>query len=354
VSSALVPPLLERLLGGEDLDGETVEATFGAILDGEVTPAQIAALAIAMRAKGETAQEIAAAARALRSRARRVEARPGRALLDTCGTGGDGAATINVSTIAAIVAAACGAAVAKHGNRAVSSRAGSADLLEALGIPIDDGADDFDARLRGSLDEIGIAFLFAPRHHGALRHAAAVRRELGVRTIFNLLGPIANPAGATHQLVGVFDDRRRATVASVLGLLGGRRAWVVHGRPCAGAPRGLDEVSPASETLVTELDEQGTIRERVIHPRDAGFEPIELAAIAGGDAAENAKIAMAVLAGERGAPRDVVVLNVACALCVAGIAGDLREGRARAEAAIDRGDARRLLERWRARMRGEG
>ncbi len=361
-ANTLVAPLLERLLAREDLDGPSVERLFGAIFDGELTPSQIAAIVIALRAKGETDGEIAAAARALRARAALV--RPslaaGAPLLDTCGTGGDGASTINVSTIAAIVAAACGVTVAKHGNRAVSSRAGSADVLEALGIPLapDDAttgvvtAGEFDERLRRSMAEVGIAFLFAPRHHGALRHAAATRRELGVRTIFNLLGPIANPAGATHQLIGVFDDRRRATLASVLRLLGTTRAWVVHGSACSGAPRGLDEVSPCGDTFVTELAD-GELRERVVHPRDAGLEPIALEALAGGSAEDNANVARAMLDGERSGARDAVVLNVACALHVAGVAGDLPEGRARAEAAIDRGDAKRTLDRWRALMRGE-
>lgn len=354
-SDLSLPQVLERLLAREDLEPELVERTFGRIFDGELTPAQIAAFAVALRAKGETDAEIAAAARALRSRARMIRPRitEGAPLLDTCGTGGDGAHTINVSTLSAIVVAACGVTVAKHGNRAISSRAGSADVLEALGLRIDaqaeGDADQFDARLGTAMEEVGIAFLFAPRHHGALRHAAVARRELGVRTVFNLLGPIANPAGATHQLIGVFDDRRRGTLASVLGLLGGRRAWIVHGLPCEGAPRGLDEVSPSGVTRITELGEDGTLTEREMHPSDAGLEPIPLSAIAGGSAEDNARIAHAVLAGERSGARTAVVLNAACALVVAG-AGDLREARERAEAAIDRGDAREMLARWRRFM----
>ncbi len=344
--------MLERLLAGQDLEASVVERIFGAILDGELTGAQIAGLAVALRAKGETADEIAAAARALRSRASMVRPRldPGAPLLDTCGTGGDGASTINVSTVAAIVSAACGVAVAKHGNRAVSSRAGSAYMVEALGLPID-GPDDHDARLQSAMERVGIAFLFAPRHHGALRHAASVRRELGVRTIFNLLGPLANPAGATHQLLGVFDDKRRVTLASVLKLLGTKGAWIVHGSPCEGAPRGLDEVSPAGPTFVTELREDGSLHELVIEPGDAGLQPIELSSLAGGDGRANARVAEAILAGERGGPRDAVVLNVACALRVVGSVSDLWEGRARAEEAIDRGDAKRILDAWRAHMR---
>jgi anthranilate phosphoribosyltransferase len=308
-----------------------------------------------LRAKGETEAEIAAAARALRARARMVTPRiaEGAPLLDTCGTGGDGAHTINVSTLSAIVVAAAGVTVAKHGNRAVSSRAGSADVVEALGIPIESKAEDFDARLCAAMEEIGIAFLFAPRHHGALRHAATTRRELGVRTIFNLLGPIANPAGATHQLIGVFDDRRRKTLASVLGLLGSTRAWIVHGSACEGAPRGLDEVSPSGVTRITELADDGELRELEVHPSDAGLDPVPLAAIAGGSAEHNARIAEAILAGEPSGARTAVVLNAACALVVAGIARDLKEGRERAEAALDRGTARETLVRWRRFMAEE-
>jgi len=238
----VIADVLERLLAREDLDSATVERVFGAILDGALLPAQIAAFAVALRAKGETPEEIAAAARTLRARATKVTPRcdAHEPILDTCGTGGDGSHTFNVSTVSAIVVAACGVTVAKHGNRAVSSRAGSADLVEALGIPLEGASPDFDRRQLDALDEARIAFFFAPRHHGALRHAAATRRELGVRTVFNLLGPVANPAGATHQLLGVFEDGRRATIAGVLKLLGSKRAWVVHAEPCEGAPRGLD------------------------------------------------------------------------------------------------------------------
>ena len=348
------PEILEQVLAREDLAPAVVEQIFGAIFDGELTPAQIAAFAVALRSKGETPIEIAAAARALRARATRIEPRVDGAVIDTCGTGGDGAATFNVSTVCAIVVAACGVAVAKHGNRAVSSRSGSADLIEALGIPIDHpDRTAFDARLRSSIEGVGIGFLFAPRHHAALRHAAPVRRELGVRTMFNLLGPLANPGGATHQLLGLFDDRRRATFAEVLRLLGTKRAWIVHGHASEGAPRGLDEVSTANETNVTVLSADGSIAETVIHPRDAGMEEAPLSSLAGGDAHDNARIAAAILDGERAGPRAAVVLNVACALVVAERARDLREGRERAEEALDRGDAKRTLERWRAHMRGE-
>lgn len=345
---AVFAPILEQLLARRDLAPEAVEQVFGALFDGQLTPAQMSALSVALRAKGETPEEIAGAARALRARAVLIEPRVDGPIMDTCGTGGDGAATFNVSTATAIVVASCGVAVAKHGNRAISSRAGSADVLEALGIPID-GVPE--ATLRACIEEVGIAFLYAPRHHQALRHAAAVRRELGVRTIFNLLGPLANPGGATHQLLGLFDDSRRQTFAEVLRLLGTKRAWVVHGEPCEGAPRGLDEVSPTTHTRVTELAADGTIRERTIHPRDAGLEPIALSELAGGDAAANAKMLLELLGGARSGVRSAVVLNVACALLVAERASDLRTGREMAEAALDRGDALGTLDRWRERMR---
>jgi len=349
------PSILERLLSGSSLEAETVEHVFGAIFDGDLTSAQIAAFAIALRNKGETPEEIAAAARALRARASmiRPDLAKGVPLLDTCGTGGDGASTFNVSTVAAIVVASCGVVVGKHGNRAVSSKSGSADLVEALGIPLDSPAPDFDARVKRSIEEVGIGFLFAPRHHGALRHAAATRRELGVRTIFNLLGPIANPAGATHQLLGIYDGSRREMVAEVLRLLGTKRAWVVHAVPSDESPRGLDEVSPSGMTKVSELRPDGTIRELSVVPEDAGLVRVPLSALRGGDAKDNVAIAHAVLAGEKSPARTAVVLNAACALVVAEKTTDLKEGRARAEAAIDSGNAARTLKRWKSMMLDE-
>lgn len=351
MSHALFSPILEQLLAHEDLSPTTTEGAFGAILDGAWSEAQVAAFVVALRAKGETAAEIAAAARALRARALSVHPRlpPGAPLLDTCGTGGDGASTLNVSTITALVVAAAGVTVAKHGNRAVSSRAGSADLLEALGVRVEAPSPDHERRLTAALEQVGIAFLFAPRHHAALRHAAKVRRDLGVRTIFNLLGPLANPAHATHQLLGVFDDRRRPVLAAVLAELGTTRAWVVHGAPVEGAPRGLDEVSPCGPTLVTEV-EGGRLTERVIVPSDAGLPTVPSSALAGGDAAENARAAEALLAGERHPARPAVLLNAACGLVVAGVESDLRAARERAEAALDSGRARETLARLRHAM----
>lgn len=330
----MITDAIARVVRGEALDGAAMEAAMESILAGEASAAQIAALAVALRMRGETAEELSAAARVMRRRASPLAVSAER-LIDTCGTGGDGAGTFNISTVAAIVVAACGLRVAKHGNRAVSSACGSADVLEVLGVRLDAGAE----ALRRSLDEVGIAFLFAPAFHGALKHAAPVRRELGLRTFFNLLGPLTNPAGATHQLLGVYDAARVTQIAEVLGQLGARGAWVVHGEG------GLDEVSPSGPTRVAVL-RGGAVTERVIEPRDFGIEPVSREALRGGDAARNAQIARAVLAGERGAPRAAVVINAAAALCAAGEADDLREAAARAARAIDSRDAERLLARW--------
>jgi anthranilate phosphoribosyltransferase len=256
-------------------------------------------------------------------------------VLDTCGTGGDSSGSFNVSTVVAIVVAACGVRVAKHGNRAVSSSCGSADVLEALGVRLDQDA----TQIRRSVRDVGIGFLFAPHHHAALRHAAAVRRELGARTIFNLLGPLSNPAGATHQLVGVYDATLVPVLAEVLGRLGLKRAWVVHGEG------GLDEVSPAGETRVAEWDGHA-VRERTVTPADFGLAPAALAELAGGDAPTNATMVRSVLRGDAGAPRTAVLMGAGAALAMAWGTDDLRGTTARAAAAIDDGSAARLLERW--------
>ncbi|MCZ7684363.1 MAG: anthranilate phosphoribosyltransferase [Sandaracinaceae bacterium] len=330
----MIADAITRAVSGEPLEGALMEGAMEAILAGSASPAQIAALAVALRMKGETAEELGAAARVLRRRAVPLALERER-LLDTCGTGGDGAGTFNISTVCAIVVAACGVPVAKHGNRAVSSRSGSADVLEALGVPLDPDP----AAAARTLDRLGIAFLFAPAFHGALKHAAPVRRELGLRTFFNLLGPLANPAGATHQLLGVYDPARVRQIAEVLGALGVRGAWVVHGHG------GLDEVSPSGPTRVAVLS-GGLVAERTVEPADFGLDAVPLASIAGGDARENARIARAVLSGERGPARAAVVINAAAALCAAGETDDLHEARARAERAIDAGAALALLDRW--------
>jgi len=323
---------------GEALDADAMEAAMEHILSGDASPVRIAALAVALRMRGETTEELAAAARVLRRRAVPLLLPEGERFLDTCGTGGDGAGTFNISTTSAFVVAACGVKVAKHGNRAVSSQSGSADVLEALGIALTPEP----AEVAATLDDVGMAFLFAPAFHGAMRHAAPVRRELGLRTFFNLLGPLANPAGASHQILGVYDPARLTSVAEVLGELGVQGAWVVHGEG------GLDEVSPCGPTAVAVLAD-GEVTERTIEPADFGVEPVPIESLAGGDAARNAAIARAILDGEPGGPRAAVVVNAAAALCAAGEADDPRAAAERAAAAIDSGAARSVLERWVAR-----
>ncbi len=249
------------------------------ILEGEASTAQIAAFVIGLRMKGESAIEIAAAARSLRNHCETIRPQVDGPLLDTCGTGGDGLQTFNISTAAAIVAAACGVAVAKHGNRAVSSKAGSADVLEALGVRIDLGPE----RVLRCIEEVGIGFMFAPSHHAAMRHAAPVRRELGVRTLFNLLGPLSNPASASHQLVGVYDPGRIEQLAQALGALGLTAAWVVHGKG------GLDEISPAGPSAVAQLAD-GEVSRFEVCPRDFGLPEVPVESLGGGDATCNAEI----------------------------------------------------------------
>ena len=331
----MIKSLIGRVVEGKDLDATAMEQAVDAIFRGEVSPVQIAGLLIALRMKGETAEELAAAASAMRKHAVPVVTRAVEPILDTCGTGGDGSDSFNISTIAAIVVAACGVTVAKHGNRAATSKAGSADVLEALGIDLNLSPD----RVGRCIDELGIGFMFARSHHPAMKHAAPVRAELGARTLFNWLGPLTNPAGATHQLLGVGDPSRLEIMAEVLGLLGSKGAWVVHGHG------GLDEVSLSGPTRVAAL------RGREVHcfqiePSDFGVEPADLGALRGGDAAHNAEIARAVLSGERGPRRDAVVANAGAALCAAGVASSPREGSARAAGAIDSGAASAKLAAW--------
>lgn len=312
-----------------------VRAAFAAILAGAWTPVQIGAFATALRMRGETAEAIGAAAEALREVMSAVDHGLDE-VIDTCGTGGDGAHTINVSTAAAIVVASCGVHVAKHGNRSVSSRCGSADVVEALGIPIDIEPSKQAAILRN----VGIAFLMAPAHHPALRHAAQARRELGVRTIFNALGPLVNPARVSYQLVGVYDDALRPVMAEALGRLGVKRAWVVRSED------GLDEVSPAAPTRMSVL-ENGRVTERTIAPSDLGVSPIGLDALRGGDAQENASVLVRILDGEDHPARTAVIVNAGAALCVAR-GGDLAACAREAADAITSGRAKAILEAWRA------
>ncbi|MBX3211830.1 MAG: anthranilate phosphoribosyltransferase [Labilithrix sp.] len=326
------------------LGAEEVRAAFEAILAGGWTPVQIGAFATSLRLRGETAEAIVAAAEALRAVMTAVD-HGLEQVIDTCGTGGDGAHTLNVSTGAAIVVAACGVHVAKHGNRSVSSRCGSADVIEALGIPTDLAP----ARQAAVLREARIAFLMAPAHHPALRHAATARRELGVRTIFNALGPLVNPARTTHQLVGVYDDALRPVAAAALGRLGVRRAWVVRSED------GLDEVSPAAPTRVSVLD-GGDVEERVVRPEDFGVTPLSLAALAGGDARANAGAIREILEGRPHPATEAIVLNAAAALVVAR-AVPPRVAADEARDAVRSGRARQTLEAWAdaaRRSRGAG
>ena len=331
--SATLKPALARLAAGATLSEAEAEAAFDTIMAGEATPAQIGGLLMAMRVRGETVPELTGAVRAMRARMSAVEAPPGA--IDVCGTGGDNAGTLNVSTAVTFVVAAAGVPVAKHGNRALSSRTGGADVLGALGVNVDVALD----RLPEILRDVGCAFLFAPRHHPSMRHAAGPRVELGTRTIFNLLGPLANPARVRRQLTGVFSPDWARPMAETLGRLGTEAAWIVHGD-------GLDELSLAGENQVVAL-EQGAIRTFTLRAEDAGLRPAPRDAIRGGEAAENAAALRALLEGAPGAYRDTVLLNAAAALIVAGRAADLRAGMAEATRAIDSGAALGALERLR-------
>ncbi len=323
----MIVEALADLLEGRSLDRSRSRAVMDEIMRGEATPAQIGGFLVALRVKGETVDEIAGCAEAMREHV--LPVRPSRTdLVDTAGTGGDGGRTFNISTAAALVAAAAGAAVAKHGNRAVSSASGSADVLEALGFALEQPPE----RIAQSIDELGFGFMFAPTHHPAMRHAAAVRRELGTRTVFNVLGPLTNPAGARAQVIGVYAPGLVRTIAEVLAQLGARRAFVVHG---AG---GIDELSPIGPNLVCEVVD-GTVRERTIDPLDLGIDRCAPAALLGGTPAENAQAIRAVFAGDHGGKRSAIVLNAAGAIAAAGHAEDLREGLELAREAIDSGAA---------------
>ena len=323
---------IARVAAGERLSVEDARAAFDVMMSGDATPAQVGAFLMGLRVRGETVDEITGGAIAMREKALKVAA-PADAV-DTCGTGGDASGTYNISTAAGLVAAACGVPVAKHGNRALSSRCGSADVLTALGVKID--ADM--ALVERCIAEAGIGFLMAPRHHGAMRHVAGARMELGTRTIFNLLGPLSNPAGASRQLIGVFAERWVEPLAEVLRSLGSRHVWVVHGRD------GLDEITTTGATAVAELKD-GEIRRFDIAPEDFGVAPASPEALKGGDAETNALALNAVLDGHDGPFRDIVLINSAAALVVAGKVDDVREGVAMAAEALDGGKARAVLAR---------
>jgi anthranilate phosphoribosyltransferase len=321
---------LATVVAGGRLSEQEAGAAMEHVMAGEATPAQIGALLAALALRGESEDEIVGFARAMRARAVPLRS---RGAVDTCGTGGDGAGTFNISTVASLVVAACGVPVAKHGNRSAGGRCGSADVLEALGVRLDPPV----ALVQRLLDEAGWAFLFAPGFHASTRHAVGPRKELGVRTAFNLLGPLTNPALPETQVVGVPRPELTEFMARCLARLGVRRAWVVHGA-------GLDELSLAGPSAVAAL-EDGRVERRSIAPEDAGLARGTPESLRGGDPARNAEIARAVLAGEQGPRRDVVVLNAAAALVVAGRAADLRQAAALAGAALDDGRAARLLER---------
>jgi anthranilate phosphoribosyltransferase len=333
---------LAQLLDGRELSREQARESMSTIMSGQATPAQIGGFLVALRVKGETADEIAGFAEAIREHG--LPVRPQRDdLVDTAGTGGDGASTINISTAAALVAAAAGAAVAKHGNRAVSSASGSADVLEALGFTLELPPE----RIAQSIDELGFGFLYAPTHHPGFRHAAPVRRELATRTVFNVLGPLTNPAGARAQVVGVYSPDLVWTIAEVLARLGARRAFVVHGA------YGIDELSPCGPNLLCEVVD-GRVREREIDPQELGIAPCDPAELRGGTPAENAAVIRAVLAGaDRSARRSAILLNAAGAIAAAGHAADLREGLALAEETVDSGAAAERLEQLAAFTRTE-
>jgi anthranilate phosphoribosyltransferase len=328
----LIQEALADLLEGEDLGRSRSREVMSEIMRGEATQAQIGGFLVALRLKGETADEIAGCAEAMREHV--LPVRPQREdLVDTAGTGGDGAGTLNISTAAAIVAAAAGAGVAKHGNRAVSSASGSADVLEALGLRLEQPPE----RIAQSIDELGFGFMFAPSHHPAMKHAAPVRRELAARTVFNVLGPLTNPAGARAQVIGVYAKPLVRTIAEVLAQLGARRAFVVHGA------YGIDELSPAGPNEVCEVVD-GEVRDRVIDPLDLGVERCAPDALRGGSPAENAAAIREVFAGANGGRRDAILLNAAGAIAAAGHAEDLPEGLALARTAVDSGAAAARLD----------
>ena len=323
----MIKEALAQLLDGQDLTVEQARRVMDEIMRGECSAAQTAAFLVALRMKGETADEICGSAQGMRSHVVAV-APQRRDLIDTAGTGGDGAATVNLSTAAALVAAAAGVGVAKHGNRAVSSECGSADVLEALGFDLELEPEP----IARSIDELGFGFLFAPAHHPAMRHAAPIRRELATRTVFNLLGPLTNPAGATAQLLGVYSPNLVPTIARVLTLLGSRRALVVHG---AG---GIDELSPAGSNLVHEVVD-GTVREGEIDPIDLGIPRCHPYELTGGAPGQNAEAIRRVFQGEQGPKRDAILLNAAAALLVADLVRDLAEGVSVAARVVDSGAA---------------
>lgn len=328
----MIKEAIAKLVNMEDLNESGMMHVMDEVMAGQATPAQIAAFITALRIKGETVSEVTGAARVMRQKATRIDARS-TVIVDTCGTGGDRSNTFNISTTAAFVVAAAGLTVAKHGNRAVSSECGSADVLEALGVNIDAAPEVVEE----CVQQLGIGFLFAPRLHGAMKYAIGPRREIGIRTIFNMLGPLTNPAGATCQLIGVYDPRLTEMFAGVLKNLGTKRAFVVHGSD------GLDEATVTGETRVSELKD-GLISTYNINPADYWGETCPAEALRGGDAKANARITTDVLTGKEGACRRIVLLNAALAIVSGEKAENIKEGIRTAAAAIDSGAARKKLQ----------
>ena len=326
---------LVRVIEHREIFHDEMLSLMRQIMRGEMSPTLIAAIITGLRVKKETIGEIAAAAQVMREFSTRVEVANREHLLDTCGTGGDNAHTFNISTAAAFVASAAGAKVAKHGGRSVSSKSGSADVLEALGANLNLAAE----AVARCIDEVGVGFMFAPNHHSAMKYAAPVRRELGVRTLFNILGPLTNPAGASSQLMGVFHPDLVGIQARVLQRLGSRHVMVVHGMD------GLDEISIAGETLVSELKDN-EVREFVLHPRDFGLEVSDLSAIRVGDSNASKEMLLSALSGQHGAARDILALNAGAAIYVAGVAGSHAVGVRMASEVIASGAARNKLDQF--------
>ena len=342
----MIRETLYKVVNRQDLTEEEMVATMTEIMEGKATQAQIGAFITALRMKGETVEEITGAARVMREKALKIGSGNGlvsldrddinidqETIVDTCGTGGDGTNTFNISTTTAFVVAGAGLKVAKHGNRSVSSRCGSADVLEELGINLNITPSDVEK----CLDEIGIGFLFAPLLHGAMKYAIGPRKEIGLRTIFNILGPLTNPAGANVQVLGVYEPELTRTLAEVLNRLGSKSAFVVHGVDC------IDEISITGETLVSELRD-GEVKDYRIHPEDFGLPCSSIDSIRGGNATDNAQIVRSVLNGENGPRRDVVLLNASAALVAAAMATDFKEGIDLAQESIDSGNALKKLD----------
>lgn len=336
----MIREAIAKVVKGVDLQEAEMVDVMNEIMGGEATPAQIASFVTALRIKGETVSEITGAARVMREKAEKVNAE-GLLVVDTCGTGGDESMTFNISTASAFVIAGCGITVAKHGNKAVSSKSGSADVLKTLGVNIEAEVLIVEACLR----EVGIGFMFAPLMHSAMKFAAPVRREIGIRTIFNMLGPLTNPAGAKRQVLGVYAPELTDIFAKALLNLGSVHAFIVHGSD------GLDEITLTGETKVTELKE-GSIKTYHIKPEDFGLKRCSATEIMGGDSEENARIITDVLNGKKGAARDIVLLNAAAGITVAGKARSLEEGVAIAHGSIDSGEAMKKLKALIAKTNG--